>query len=597
MALPKRSELPQELTWDISLIYKDQAAFEADVDVFKNKINTFQDQYQGKLKDAATVVQAILDFNELNVLADWVLSYGFLPFTVDRENDINEKNVGLAEELSEVFNQKTAFFMPEVLELDASILTQVREDAKMQDFLPYIDELERHRSSLFDAKTESILGALSGTIFGQEKIFSAIKFEDLTFDNFEVDGTTYQNSFAGFEGNFEKHQDIKVRHAAWKSFHDGLAKYQNVAAKNYISLVQTHKKMATLRGFDSVFDFLLFRQNVTQESYHQIMDTLLEEWAPVMRRFATMIKEELGLDQISLADIKSSFTTTPVPDISVQESREMVQAALATLGDEYSEIIDNAFEQRWIDYPMAQGKNTGGYCSAPYAKPSFILLNWTGLLNEVLVLAHELGHAGHFTLSSKYTERLVAEPSMYFIEAPSTCNEVITCQYLLSQPLEDADKRALIAKFIQSTYYHNMVTHLLEAVYQRKVYQAIDKGELLNTATLNKFFKESLEEFWGDAVVINEGAELTWMRQPHYFDGLYPYTYAAGLSIGTQMGKRIAEHDQEAIDLWLEVLKMGGEKAPLDLAKHAGIDMTSPEPLRQAIAYVSELLDQIEALA
>ena len=119
---------------------------------------------------------------------------------------------------------------------------------------------------------------------------------------------------------------------------------------------------------------------------------------------------------------------------------------------------------------------------------------------------------------------------------------------------------------------------------------------MLNTAALIKFFKETLEEFWGDALIINEGAELTWMRQPHYFDGLYPYTYAAGLSIGTQMGKRIAEHDQEAIDLWLDVLKMGGEKSPLELAKYAGIDMTTPEPLRQAIAYVTELLDQIEAL-
>ena len=596
MALPKREELPVELTWDITMLYESQESFIADVDIFKEKIATFKKSYEGKLSTAENVTQAILDLNDIMILADWVISYGFLPYSVDRQNPINEQNIGIADELSELLQQETAFFMPEVMKLDATILDEVKQKEEMTRFISYIMDLERQRPTLFDSKTESILGAISGTLYGQEKIFQALKFEDLTFEDFEVDGEVFQNNFPAFEGNYEKHENIEVRHKAWKSFHDGLAKYQNTAAKNYISLVQTHKKMATLRGFDSVFDYLLFGQKVTQESYHQVMDTLMDEWSPVMRRFAKMMKEEHRLEELSLADIKSNFNSTTTPSITIEESREIIQAALAPLGDEYSEIIEHAFEDRWIDYPMAEGKSTGGYCSAPYAKPSFILLNWSGLLNEALVLSHELGHAGHFTLSSKYTERLVAEPSMYFIEAPSTCNEVITCQYLLRQPVENSEKRALIANFVQSTYYHNMVTHLLEAVYQRKVYQAVDNGEMLNTAALNKFFKETLEEFWDDALIINEGAELTWMRQPHYFDGLYPYTYAAGLSIGTQMGKRIADHDQEAIDLWLDVLKMGGEKSPLELAKYAGIDMTTPEPLRQAIAYVTELLDQIEAL-
>lgn len=597
MGLPKRNELSEEETWDISLLYKNQLAFEADVTLFKEKLNNFHSSYQNKLTNVEEISKAIMALNDLTILLDWITSYGHLPFSVNRENQQHEENANLVENLAESYHQNTAFFIPEILSLDESILKEVRHQPSMKDFIPFLDKIECRRESIFDEKTESILGALSGTIYGQEKIFSAIKFDDLTFNDFVVDKHVYQNSFPNFEGNFENHPNIHVRHAAWESFHSGLAKYQHVAAKNYISLVQTHKKMATLRGFDSVFDFLLFDQHVPQESYHQIIDTLLVEWAPVMRRFAKMMQKELGLAKISLADIKSSFTTDSVPKISISESRQMVQAALTPLGDEYGEIIENAFEQRWIDYPMAQGKNTGGYCASPYSKPSFILLNWTGLLNEVLVLSHELGHAGHFSLSAKYNQRLVAKPSMYFVEAPSTCNEVITCQYLLSQPLDKADKRALIAKFIQSTYYHNMVTHLLEAIYQRKVYQAIDNGELLNTASLNTFFQESLEIFWGDSLVINDGADLTWMRQPHYFDGLYSYTYAAGLAIGTQIGRRIAQNDSEAIDLWLDVLKMGGTKSPLDLAKHAGIDMTSPEPLRQTITYVSELLDQIESLS
>src|SRR5699024_2642424 len=143
---------------------------------------------------------------------------------------------------------------------------------------------------------------------------------------------------------------------------------------------------------------------------------------------------------------------------------------------------------------------------------------------------------------------LTPEASLYFIEAPSTANEVIMCQYLLNQPISAEQKRVLIAEFISRTYFHNMVTHLLEADFQRKVYQAVDKGEVLNAKRFNAFFKETLENFWGDAVEINEGAELTWMRQPHYFMGLYSYTYSAGLTIGTQIGQKIAAKDETAIE-------------------------------------------------
>lgn len=594
--LPLRSELPKELTWDLTLLYKDQAAFDAGMDEVKALVENFKTQYQGQLTSAEQVAKALIDYNEIFILRDHLVNYGELSYSVELTNATAEKNVMAVDQLREWISQKVAFFKSELLALDSTIIDQVKSMESMVKFVPFIEEIERQRPTLFDAETEGILGALSGTLFGQEKLYNAWKFEDLTFEDFEVDGETFHTSFAGFEQDLEVHPNKEVRHKAWKSFHNGLAKYQNVAAGNYISLVKTHKKMATLRGFDSVFDYLLFSQNVTTKDYNNIIDTLMKEWAPVMRRYAGMLKEEQGLDEISLADIKISFSKDPAQKISIEESRSMVQMALSSLGDEYSEIVERAFEERWIDYPMNQGKLTGGFCASPYAKPNYILLNWTGLLNEVLVLAHELGHAGNFALSSRSQTQLSVEPSLYFVEAPSTCNEVIMCQYLLSQPLDNAAKRNLLAGFVTSTYYHNMVTHLLEATYQRKVYQAIDKGEVLNARVLNQFFRESLEEFWGDALIINEGAELTWMRQPHYFDGLYSYTYSAGLSIGTQMGQLIAKGDQEAIDLWVEVLRQGGSKAPLDLARMANVDMSTPEPLRQAIAYVSELLDQIDSL-
>ena len=168
--------------------------------------------------------------------------------------------------------------------------------------------------------------------------------------------------------------------------------------------------------------------------------------------------------------------------------------------------------------------------------------------------------------------------------------------HLLTQPLDAAAKVNLITEFIGKTYYHNMVTHLLEAHFQRKVYQAVDREEVLNADRLNQFFRESLEAFWGDAVVINPGAELTWMRQPHYFMGLYSYTYSAGLTIGTHMGRAIAGGDSEAVTRWLDVLKAGGSQSAKELAAHAGVDIDSTAALVEAIDYIDQLLDQVESL-
>lgn len=596
MALPLRKDLKIEETWDLSLLFDNQESYEEAVSQLKLDLEAFANNYKGKLANKELISQAILDYNQLEADGSPIFNYGTLGYSVDRLNEIYERNADQVGDLVEFYGKHTAFFMPELASLEESTLKAIKELEEMEDYQAFFDNLIRIKPSLLDADKEEMLSALQGSILGQEDLYASIKFQDMVFDDFQVGDQTYENSFAGFEQDYEPHPNRQVRYKAWESFHQGLARYQHTAAANYINRVKTEKKLAKLRGFDSVFDYLLFEQNVDQASYHQIIDTLMKDMAPVMQRYAQLMKQEQGWDQISLADIKANFSKGEPAEISIAKSREMVQAALGVLGSEYGQMVERAFTERWIDYPMNQTKTTGGFCASPYRKPSFILLNWTGLLSEVLVLAHELGHAGHFYFAAKNNPALTTEASLYFIEAPSTCNEVITFQYLLNQPLENSEKRSLVAEFISRTYFHNMVTHLLEAAFQRKVYQAVDREDLLNAKVLNTYFKEVLEEFWGDSLEINDGAELTWMRQPHYFGGLYSYTYSAGLSIGTQIGQKIAAGDQMAVEAWLKVLSAGGSQGPLELAKMAGVDMSGAQPIQEAVKFVDKLLDQIESL-
>lgn len=592
--LPLRQELPLEETWDLSLLFKNQQDYEEAVERLIQLVEDFNSTYEGTLNNPSLLKQSLFDYENLSILFAHVMSYTTLALSVNRMDPQIETNTLRGQRIREQLDTKLSFYTTELATLPNETIDQVLEDAEVQMFAPFIKEVLRQSKHHQSKEVEEVLSQLSGTLYSSYPSYETLKFEDLTFAPFEVDGKVYGNDFLTFEGEFESHPNVKVRHKAWQSFHEGLAKYQNTAGMNYINHVQMEKKMATLRGFDSVIDYLLFQQQVTPEVYHRQIDTLMEHFSPVMQRYAKLLKKKLGLTKISLADIKANYTTEDVRHITIEESQEMVLDALQPLGKEYQQMIQKAYDERWIDFAMNQTKSTGGFCASIPQGPSYVLLNWTGLMSEVLTLVHEFGHAGHFQWIYANQPAINPEPSLYFIEAPSTANEVIAMNYLLNQPLKDAEKVTLIADFVSKTYFHNMVTHLLEADFQRKVYQALDRDEILTVPDLNRFFKETLQHFWQDAVEINDGAELTWMRQPHYFIGLYPYTYSAGLTIGTQVGEKIAKGDTKVKDQWLHVLSLGGTRSPMELAQLAGVSMESDEAILFAIDYVSRLLDELE---
>jgi oligoendopeptidase F len=213
-------------------------------------------------------------------------------------------------------------------------------------------------------------------------------------------------------------------------------------------------------------------------------------------------------------------------------------------------------------------------------------------MRSAFTLAHELGHAGHFYLANKNQRIMNTRPSTYFVEAPSTMNELLLGQYLMESTNDKQMKRWIILQLL-GTYYHNFVTHLLEGEYQRRVYNLAENGTALTAKTLSEVTGAVLSEFWGDTVEIDEGAALTWMRQPHYYMGLYPYTYSAGLTASTAVAQKIQEEGQPVVERWLEVLRAGGTMKPLELLRHAGIDMSTPEPIRNAVAYVGSLVDEL----
>lgn len=591
--LPYRSDVPLNETWDLSDLYKTSEEYELAIRRLPEQAQQFKTQYEGQLNNLATIENALKAYSEILVDLDRAANYSALQLTVETTDAERQRlDALLTSNYGDVMS-RLSFVETELLSLDNDLLQQAIDSL---DYPYYLQCLKKRKKYQLHPKAEETLANMSQALGAPSHIYGITKMLDIDFGVFEVDGQQFNMDYTTFEGVYEDHENTSVRRESFRHFSETIRKYQHTTAALYNSHVQNEKLEADLRGYDSVIDFLLEEQDVTPDMYHRQIDIIMSDLAPIMRRYAKVVQRANHLDEMKFEDLKISVDPTFEPTITIEESKKYIYGALSVLGDEYSSMLDDAYRHRWIDFPQNKGKETGAYCASPYASHSYIFISWTGKMTEAFVLAHELGHAGHFTLAQKHQNFLQSEASMYFVEAPSTMNEMLMLDYLLKQSNDIKFKRWAIGSIIARTYYHNMVTHLLEAAYQREVYYRVDKGESLTAPILNEIKKEVITSFWGDDIHISKGAELTWMRQPHYYMGLYPYTYSAGLTVGTIMAQRIKNEGQVAIDEWLEILKAGGSLSPIELVKIANIDLTTEQPLKQTIAYINDLVTELEKL-
>ncbi len=586
-----RKDVKKELTWDLSLIYKDEEALLADADRMEKLTAQAEEEYKGSL-DSADRINACLDmYREIEGIITLIGNYCELATSVDYYDTHNMELAGkLYRRISECTSRLS--FIDSELAVQPDSVIQMAAKASKEN-AGYLKKMLRRKPYLLSPETEKVLAALSQTTGAPYEIYNAAKLADMRFPDFEVAGKKYPLGYSLFEDDYEYDERTDVRRAAFEAFSAKLHDYENVTAVAYNTAVQHEKKMADLRGFDNVFDKLLFNQRVDISLYNRQIDIIMEKLAPHMRKYARLLGRVHKLDRVTYADLKLPVDATYSPKLTIEESRDYVTKGLSILGEDYVKMVETAYEQRWFDFAQNQGKSTGGFCASPYGKNSFILLSWNGRMSDVFTIAHELGHAGHFKACNAAQSIFDTDVSKYFVECPSTMNELLLGHYLLKTSDDKRFRRWVLANMVGNTYYHNFVTHLLEAAYQREVYRKVQNGGSVQAETLSTIMKDVLSKFWGDAVELTDGAELTWMRQPHYYMGLYSYTYSAGLTIATQVCKRIENEGQAAVDDWKNVLKAGGTKTPVELAAMAGIDITTDAPLLDTIETIGAMIDEI----
>ncbi|EJV63499.1 oligoendopeptidase F [Bacillus mycoides] len=592
---PIREEVPTELKWDLSDLYKSDDEWHTALNVLENDIKRL-DAFKGQLHTGpATLLNCLLLEEKLLMQLTKLSTYAYLKESADRTDPVIQANSSKISALGTKVHAALSFIHNEILSFEEGTIEKyLTAETKLEPFHKSLLEILKKRQHTLSPETEETLAALGEVHSSPYKIYGMTKLADMDFPPIQDEqGNDLPVSFALFESKYEFSSSAYIRREAYSSFVSTLKRYKNTVATTYATEVKKQVALSRLRKYESVTHMLLEPQKVPLEMYNNQLDIIYNELAPHMRRFADLKKKVLELDQMLFCDLHAPLDPEFNPTITYEEAGKLIQESLKVLGPEYSTIIEKGFKERWVDLADNVGKSTGAFCSSPYGSHPYILITWQNTMRGCFTLAHEFGHAGHFYLANKNQRIMNVRPSMYFVEAPSTMNELLLAQHLLATT-EDKRMRRWVILQLLGTYYHNFVTHLLEGEYQRRVYALAEEGQALTATTLTEIKTKVLSTFWGDSVEIDEGAGLTWMRQPHYYMGLYSYTYSAGLTASTTVAQMIKEEGQPAVDCWLNVLRAGGTMQPLELMKHAGVDMSKPDAIRKAVSYVGSLIDELE---
>lgn len=588
--LKKRSEINEKLKWDLTGIFASEQEFKKNLEKFVADVKRFVKEYKGKLESAEILVKALKSYEDIMARAGHLQQYRMLPVNADITDNEAASELRSIQSIISKESAELTFFDSEVLDLPESELDKVVE--LEADFKAWVRKTKKNKKATLTPKLEEALELLSPVLDSFQDIFEQARSNDPDFGYFIVDGKEYPLSFVLYEETYMYHKDPKIRRAAYDKFNEVLSQYKNTIATAYYNQVAKEKTISMMRGYDSVLEYLLEEQEVSLEMYNRQIDLIMEKFSPVMRKYITHLKKENGLEKLTYADLKIDIDPEYQQSITIDETKELIQNALAPMGEDYVNLILSSYDERWVDFAPNIGKRSGAFCSTTYKKHPYIMMSFSGQLDDAYTLFHELGHAGQGVLSHQNNSLTGARPSLYLIESPSTFHELLLTDYLKEEAKDAREERSILSMMISKTYFHNFVTHLLEAAYQREVYRLIDAGKSFDANTLSNLKREVLEEFWGDAVELEAGSELTWMRQPHYYMGLYPYTYSAGLTIATQSFLKI-KNSESTFEDWLNFLRLGGQEEPLKATKTANVDVGSDQALIDTIDYLDDSVDRI----
>lgn len=593
--IPLRSEVAIENTWDLTDLYATDDDWKADMERLKSMMQE-AGSYQGKLGEDSAKLLAFLKLqDDINVIVTDFANYAYRKADEDTKNTTYQGFKAQTNSTIVAITGALSFAEPELLAIPEETLAQFYQaEPQLLTYQRYIHNIRRKKAHILSNAEEKILAAAGEMAQAPGEIYGLLNNADMTFpDVQDAKGNTLQVTHGSFIPLLH-HSEAGVRKAAFESLYSTYDSLKNTSAALLAAQMKQLQFQADMRHYDSALAAALDSTEVDTSVYYNLIEAVHENM-DAMYKYVRLRKKLLGVDELHMYDLYMPMVADVDNHISFEEAKANVLEALGVMGEDYTDILKEGFNNRWIDVYENVGKRSGAY-SAGTRKHPYVLLNHKNDLNTEFTLAHEMGHAIHSYLSTATQPVVDSDYVIFVAEVASTCNEALLMQHLLKKTT-DKKQRAYLINYFLEQFRTTLYRQTMFAEFELKMSELTAKGESVNAESATKVYHDLIDLYFGKDIVHDAYIDLEWARIPHFYYNFYVYQYATGFSAAIALSQKILKEGAPAVKAYKEkFLSAGCSKDPVSILKDAGVDMSTKKPVEQALALFNSLIDEMDDL-
>ncbi len=595
MEILKRADVPQEFTWDLTPVFANDDAWFAEYEALKALPERIA-EYRGTLGKSAKDLLAFLKFeDEVTLRLSSLLGYASCKGDEDTSNNFYQDMRGKATGTWVNISGALSFATPEIMVIDEKVLDSFyKDEPELETYRRSLYQIRRRAAHILSDEGEKLLAAAGEMADAPDRIRSTFSDADLTFDDV-VDGQGNVHHLTdGTLVPLLESTDVKLRENTFKTFYKRMGEFKNTVASTLDAQFKQLRFFAGARKYSSTLEASLDVTEVPVSVYTNLIEAVHAN-LDKMYKYVALRKKLLGVDELHMYDVYTPIVPDAAVEIDFEQAKKTVLEALSVLGEDYTDMLKEGFANRWIDVYENVGKRSGAYSSGFGRPHPYVLLNHKNNLDSQFTLAHEMGHALHSYLTMKNQPVNTADYVIFVAEVASTCNEVLLMKYLLKNTTDKNAKAYLINHFLDQ-FKGTIYRQTMFAEFELEMGKMSENGETLTADALCKKYYELNKLYFGPDMVSDEEIALEWSRIPHFFYNYYVFQYATGFSAAVAIANRILEKGAPAVADYKRFLSSGSSTDPISLLKIAGVDMSSPEPINEALKLFGSLIDELDAL-
>ena len=588
MEYKNRKETPKAYKWDLTAYYKDDKEWEKD---YLKIIKEFENikSYEGKVTKSANMLYQTL---EEYFAYESRLTKLFVYASLRHDEDLEDADASmLYNKIYKTYNDFCAaasFIEPEIIKEETSKVEKLLETKKLNKYKFYVTNILREKEHMLSSSEEKLIAKLTSTNHTFKNVNMTLLNSTLDYGEVKSEKETRKITNSNYHIIMES-TDRNIRRDAYEKLTSKIAEFKNIFAENLVSNMKNTSSMAEIRKFTSTIDSLLFSSNIPKsvvDSLYKVINKNLH----VYQKYLKLIKNSLGLKELAYYDLNAQILTDEM-SFSIEDAQYLIGEATKIYGEEYHDIIEKAFEEKWIDYCSYKGKASGAYCTSCYGAHPVVLTNFFGKFGDVSAVAHELGHAVNFYLSQQANNKHDYNNDIFVAEVASLTNEIILSNYVIEHSRNKNLKLIALYNLI-NLIQNNLFDACLEGELENKAYALIDNGETIDAEYLSNTIYDIRSKYYKDVVNLDDKSKYSWIRREHYFYPFYLFKYATGVSAAIMIASKIINNEDDMKNKYISFLKMGDTDYPVELLKKIGIDMTKEEVYENAVNFFSNLIDE-----